>query len=174
LESSWTGGRASLLCTEKHNSTTAAHCLHSTDFSYGPRNCSAILKKVLLNSKSNDGYRDEDHATTTLPPPLQLGITVTASLCITAAQCRESTKFSNGHCTAGGTAYGLQNIKIFCNTEGTSVFIEGENRVLRRIDGSKGKEVTGDRKKLYFEELHDLCSTPNISVVKSGSVKWVM
>jgi hypothetical protein len=31
-----------------------------------------------------------------LPPPLQLGITVTASLFITAAHCRQSTNFSNG------------------------------------------------------------------------------
>jgi hypothetical protein len=40
--------------------------------------------------------RDEDHATTTLLPPLQLVITVTVSLCITAAHCRQSTNFSNG------------------------------------------------------------------------------
>jgi hypothetical protein len=31
-----------------------------------------------------------------LLPPLQLGITVIASLCITAAHCSQSTKFSNG------------------------------------------------------------------------------
>jgi hypothetical protein len=39
---------------------------------------------------------DEDHATATLPPLLQLGITFTASLCITAAHCRQSANFSNG------------------------------------------------------------------------------
>jgi hypothetical protein len=39
---------------------------------------------------------DEDYATTTLPPPLKLGITVTSSLCITAAHCGQSTNFSNG------------------------------------------------------------------------------
>jgi hypothetical protein len=39
--------------------------------------------------------RDEDH-TTTMFPPLQLGITVTASLCIIAAYCRKSTHFSIG------------------------------------------------------------------------------
>jgi hypothetical protein len=33
-----------------------------------------------------------------LPPPLQLGITVTASLCITAAHCRQSTNFCDGPC----------------------------------------------------------------------------
>jgi hypothetical protein len=31
-----------------------------------------------------------------LLPPLQLCITVTASLCITGAQCRQSTNFANG------------------------------------------------------------------------------
>jgi hypothetical protein len=30
-----------------------------------------------------------------LPPPLKLGITVTASLCITAAHSHQSTNFSN-------------------------------------------------------------------------------
>jgi hypothetical protein len=38
----------------------------------------------------------QDHATTTLFPLLQLGITVTASLCITAAHYRQSTNFANG------------------------------------------------------------------------------
>jgi hypothetical protein len=40
--------------------------------------------------------RDEDRATTTLHPPLQIVITVTASLCIIAAHCSQSTNFSNG------------------------------------------------------------------------------
>jgi hypothetical protein len=31
-----------------------------------------------------------------LPPPLQLGITLIASLCITAAHYRQSANFSNG------------------------------------------------------------------------------
>jgi hypothetical protein len=38
---------------------------------------------------------DEVHATTTLTPPLQLGITFTASICTTAAHCSQSTSFSN-------------------------------------------------------------------------------
>jgi hypothetical protein len=59
-----------------------------TQNSIAQRCRSAILKSVLLkdrNSNFNNDYRDEDHATTMLPPPLQLGITVTTSLCITAA-----------------------------------------------------------------------------------------
>jgi hypothetical protein len=39
---------------------------------------------------------DEDHTTTTLPSPLQLSITVTASLYTTTAHCQQSTNLSNG------------------------------------------------------------------------------
>jgi hypothetical protein len=37
-----------------------------------------------------------------------------------------------------------------------------ENRVLRRIFGPKGDDVTGGWRKLHIEELHNLCSSPNI------------
>jgi hypothetical protein len=37
-----------------------------------------------------------------------------------------------------------------------------ENRVLRRIFGSKRDEVTGGWRKLHNEELHNLYSSPNI------------
>jgi hypothetical protein len=37
-----------------------------------------------------------------------------------------------------------------------------ENRVLRRIFGLRRDEVTGDWRKLYNEELHNLYSSPNI------------
>jgi hypothetical protein len=47
-----------------------------------------------------------------------------------------------------------------------------ENRVLRRIFGPK-KEVTGQRRKLHNEELHDLFSSPNIiRMIKSRRIKW--
>jgi hypothetical protein len=36
-----------------------------------------------------------------------------------------------------------------------------EDRVLRRIFGPKRDEVTGDWRKLYNEELHNLYSSPN-------------
>jgi len=43
-----------------------------------------------------------------------------------------------------------------------------ENRVLRRIFGSKRDEITGKWRKLYNEELNDLYSLPNIvRVIKS-------
>jgi hypothetical protein len=46
-----------------------------------------------------------------------------------------------------------------------------ENRVLRRIFGSKRDEVTGARRKLHNEKLNDLYGTPNtVRVIKSR--KW--
>jgi hypothetical protein len=46
-----------------------------------------------------------------------------------------------------------------------------ENRVLR-IFGSKRDEVTGERRKLHNEVLHDLYSSPNIvRVMKSRRMR---
>jgi hypothetical protein len=43
-----------------------------------------------------------------------------------------------------------------------------ENRVLRRIVGTKRDKVTGEWRKLHNEVLHDLYSSPNIvRVIKS-------
>jgi hypothetical protein len=48
-----------------------------------------------------------------------------------------------------------------------------ENRVWWRIFGLKRDEVTGEWRKLYNEELHDLYSSPNIvRVIKSIIVGW--
>jgi hypothetical protein len=47
-----------------------------------------------------------------------------------------------------------------------------ENRVLRRILGPKGDEVTGEWRKLHNEELHDLYSSPNITIIKPKMVRW--
>jgi hypothetical protein len=48
-----------------------------------------------------------------------------------------------------------------------------ENRVLRRIFGPKRDDVTGDWRKLYNDELHNLHSSPNIiRMIKSRRMRW--
>jgi hypothetical protein len=48
-----------------------------------------------------------------------------------------------------------------------------ENRVLRRIFGSKRDEVTRGCRKLHDEELHDLYSLPVIvRVINSRRMRW--
>jgi hypothetical protein len=48
-----------------------------------------------------------------------------------------------------------------------------ENRVLRRIFGPKRDEVTGEWRKLHYEDLRDLYSSPNIiRITKSRRMRW--
>jgi hypothetical protein len=47
-----------------------------------------------------------------------------------------------------------------------------ENRVLRGIFGPKTDEVTGEWRKLYNEELHDLYSSPIIVQVIKSRMRW--
>jgi hypothetical protein len=47
-----------------------------------------------------------------------------------------------------------------------------ENRVLRRIFGSKREEVAGDWRRLHNEELHNLYASPNIiRMMKSRRIR---
>jgi hypothetical protein len=48
-----------------------------------------------------------------------------------------------------------------------------ENRVVRRIFGSKRNEVTGEWRKVHNEELHNFYSPPYIiRQVKSRRMRW--
>jgi len=50
---------------------------------------------------------------------------------------------------------------------------EFENRVLRRIFGSKREEVAGEERKFHSEELHNLYSSPDlVSVIKPRRMTW--
>jgi hypothetical protein len=47
--------------------------------------------------------------------------------------------------------------------------------VLKTKSGPKRDEVTGDRRKLLNEELHNLYSSPNIiRMIKSRNVRWAV
>jgi hypothetical protein len=48
-----------------------------------------------------------------------------------------------------------------------------QNRVLRRIFGPKGDELTGEWGKLHNEELHALYSSPSITrIMKARRMRW--
>ena len=67
--------------------------------------------------------------------------------------------------------YGCETWSLTSREEhGLRVF---ENRVLRRIFGSKRDGVTGDWRKLHKEELNDLYCSPNIvRVIKWRRMRW--
>jgi hypothetical protein len=50
-----------------------------------------------------------------------------------------------------------------------------ENRMLRRIFGSKRDEVTGGWREPHNEELHNLYSSPSIiRMIKSRRMRWAV
>jgi len=49
-----------------------------------------------------------------------------------------------------------------------------ENMMLRRIFGPRRDEVTGEWRRLHYEELNDLNCPPNmVRVIKSRRMRWV-
>jgi len=47
-----------------------------------------------------------------------------------------------------------------------------QNRVLRRIYGSKREEVIGEWRKIHTEKLNDMYSAPNIVRVIKSRLRW--
>jgi hypothetical protein len=48
-----------------------------------------------------------------------------------------------------------------------------ENRILRRIFGSKRKEVVGGWRRLHNEKLHNLYTSQNIIMVTKLRMRWL-
>jgi hypothetical protein len=60
-----------------------------------------------------------------------------------------------------------------CETWSLTLREEYRLRVLRRIFGPKRDEVTGNWRKLHYEELHILYSSPSIiRIQKLGRMRW--
>jgi hypothetical protein len=63
---------------------------------------------------------------------------------------------------------------LVCHTKEEHRLRVFENRVLRRMSGHKREEVVGGWKSLLNEELHNVCTSPNIiRVIKLRGMRWV-
>jgi hypothetical protein len=67
--------------------------------------------------------------------------------------------------------YGCENLPLTLREEHRLRVVE--NRVLRRIFGLKRDEVTGGWRKLHYEEIRNLYSSPNkIRMIMSRRRRW--
>jgi hypothetical protein len=67
--------------------------------------------------------------------------------------------------------YGCENWSLTLREECRLMVLE--NRVLRRIFGPKRDEVTGEWRRLHYNELYALYCSPNIiRVIKSRNLRW--
>ena len=66
--------------------------------------------------------------------------------------------------------YGCETLSLILREERRLRMFE--NRVSRRIFGSKRDEITGEWRKLYNEELNDLYSSLNIVRVIKSRIRW--
>jgi hypothetical protein len=57
-------------------------------------------------------------------------------------------------------------LNLVCHIEEQHGLRMSENRVLRKLFGSKRDEVTWEMRGLHYEELCDLCSLPNVWVIQ--------
>ena len=65
-------------------------------------------------------------------------------------------------------------VSLVSHIEGGTWLRISKNRVLRKIFGPQRDEVTGKCRRLCNEELYDLYASPNIFVVKSRRILWVV
>jgi hypothetical protein len=62
---------------------------------------------------------------------------------------------------------------LISDTKGGTQTEVYENNMLRRIFGPKRDEVTGGRRKVHDEELHDLYSSASVTrIIKSRRMRW--
>ena len=85
--------------------------------------------------------------------------------------CRDTSSFDDKCLNTSVVLFGCETWSLTLREERRLRVLE--NRVLRRIFGSRRDEVTGEWRKLHNEELDDMYCSPNIvRVIKSRRKRW--